>query len=82
MNGELFGDYELLIDECLDGCPHLKQKVAVADKRNRGGLAILLNALHNRRVKLTPFQTRLVQQLKAVPRVLDVEAVRPEEHLS
>lgn len=65
MNGELFGDYELLIDECLDGCLHLKQKVAVADKRNRGGLAILLNALHNRRVKLTPFQTRLVQQLKA-----------------
>lgn len=65
MNGELFGDYELLIDECLDGCLHVKQKVAVADKRNRGGLAILLNALHNRRVKLTPFQTRLVQQLKA-----------------
>lgn len=65
MNGELFGDYELLIDECLDGCVHLKQKVALADKRNRGGLAILLNSLHNRKVKLTPFQTRLVQQLKA-----------------
>ena len=64
MNGELFGDYELLIDECLGGCPHLKQKVAVADKRTRGGLAILLNALHNRNVKLSPFQSRLVQQLK------------------
>lgn len=65
MTGELFGDYELLIDECLDGCVHLKQKVALADKRNRGGLAVLLNSLHNRKVKLTPFQTRLVQQLKA-----------------
>ena len=65
MNGELFGDYELLIDECLGGCPHLKQKVAVADKRNRGGLAILLNALHNRKAKLSPFHERLVNQLKA-----------------
>jgi aminoglycoside phosphotransferase len=62
---DLYGDYALLIDECLEGCPHLKHKVAVADKRNRGGLAVLLNALHNRKVRLNPFQTRLVQQLKA-----------------
>lgn len=65
MTGELFGDYELLIDECLDGCSHLKHKVAVADQRNRGGLAVLLNALHNRNARLSPFHTRLVEQLKA-----------------
>lgn len=65
MTGKLFGDYELLIDECLDGCSHLKHKVAVADQRNRGGLAVLLNALHNKRPHLSPFHTRLVEQLKA-----------------
>lgn len=64
MNGELFGDYELLIDECLAGDKLLKAKVAEADKRNRGGLAVLLNALSNRQVKLSFFQQRLVNQLK------------------
>lgn len=60
----LFGDYELLIDQCLGSDKHLKAKVAAADKHNRGGLAVLLNALHNRQVKLTSFQERLVAQLK------------------
>ncbi|WP_340298075.1 MULTISPECIES: hypothetical protein [unclassified Roseobacter] len=64
LNTELFGDYELLIDECFGGCRDMKQKVAKADKLKRGGISILLNALNNRKIKLTPFQHRLVLQLK------------------
>ena len=64
MNGDLYGDYELLIDQCLGGDKQLKSKVAQADKHNRGGLAVLLNALHNRQAKLSSFHERLVQQLK------------------
>jgi hypothetical protein len=62
----LYGDYELIIDQCLAGDPNLKARVAVADKHgNRGGLAVLLNALHNRKARLTSFQQRIVDQLQA-----------------
>ncbi len=50
---KLFGDYELLIDEALNGDTKLKAKVAQADLFNRGGLAVLQNALKNRNVTLT-----------------------------
>lgn len=60
----LYGDYELLIDECLAGDKHLKRKIAKADCQQRGGLSILLNALQNRAAQLSPFHDRLVGQLK------------------
>lgn len=49
----LFGDYELLIDEALDGDKALKVKVAQADAFDRGGLAVLKNAIKNRGIVLT-----------------------------
>jgi hypothetical protein len=50
---ELFGDYELLIDQVLNGDKKLKARVAKADRINRGGLVVLQNALKNRSVTLT-----------------------------
>ncbi len=50
---ELFGDYALIIDEALNGDQKLKARVAHADRINRGGLAVLQNALKNRSVTLT-----------------------------
>lgn len=50
---KLFGDYELLIDQVLNGDKKLKARVAQADLFNRGGLAVLRNALKNRGVTLT-----------------------------
>jgi len=50
---ELFGDYELIIDLGLHGDKTLKARVAQADRINRGGLAVLQNALKNRGVTLT-----------------------------
>lgn len=50
---ELFGDYALIIDASLNGDQKLKAKVAQADLFNRGGLAVLQNALKNRGVTLT-----------------------------
>lgn len=49
----LFGDYNLIINEALNGDRKLKAKVAQADRFNRGGLAVLQNALKNRGVTLT-----------------------------
>jgi len=43
----LFGDYEEIIDEYFSGDQKLKNKVALADERDRGGLPIILNALSN-----------------------------------
>jgi hypothetical protein len=51
---KLFGDYELLIDEALNGDTKLKAKVAQADRFNRGGLAVLQNAIKNRKISLKP----------------------------
>ena len=45
MTFNLLGDYELLIDELLNGDPHVKQMVAEADVKNRGGLASLKHHL-------------------------------------
>ena len=50
---KLFGDYALIINEALNGDQKLKAKVAQADRFNRGGLAVLQNALKNRSVTLT-----------------------------
>lgn len=50
---KLFGDYELIIDEVLNGDKKLKARVAQADLFNRGGLAVVQNALKNRGVTLT-----------------------------
>ncbi len=50
---KLFGDYALIINEALNGDKKLKARVAQADRINRGGLAVLQNALKNRSVTLT-----------------------------
>ena len=41
MKHQLFGDYELIINECLSGSPKIKEAVAQADANNRRGLAAL-----------------------------------------
>ena len=58
----LYGDYELL---CLGGDPELKRKVARADHNGRGGLPILLNAIANRRVSLSPWHQEVLARCKA-----------------
>jgi hypothetical protein len=49
----LFGDYNLIINEALNGDRKLKARVAQADRINRGGIAVLRTALKNRGVTLT-----------------------------
>ena len=61
----LYGDYELLIDGCLVGDPELKRKVARADLNGRGGLPILLNAIANRKVTLSPWHQDVLARCKA-----------------
>ena len=61
----LYGDYELLIDGCLGGDPELKRKVARADRNGRGGLPILLNAIANRKVTLSPWHQEVLARCKA-----------------
>ena len=60
----LFGDYELIIDECFDRDMQLKYRVALADKRNRGGRDILLNAVHNRKVPLSSYHEHILNVCK------------------
>lgn len=38
---DLYGDYELIIDSCLNGDPEIKRRVAEADAKDRSGLASL-----------------------------------------
>lgn len=49
---KLFGDYEFIVDGVLDGDINLKRRIALADEKDRGGLAVLKNALRNRKVTL------------------------------
>jgi hypothetical protein len=49
---KLFGDYELIVDLALNGDSKLKRRIAEADANDRAGLAVLKNALRNRRVTL------------------------------
>jgi len=51
---KLFGDYELIVDVALAGDTNLKRRIALADYNDRGGLAVLKNALRNRKVTLPP----------------------------
>lgn len=50
----IFGGYELIVDVALNGDPKLKRRIAEADAIDRGGLAVLKNALRNRQVALSP----------------------------
>lgn len=50
--GELFGDYELIIDRCLNGDPEVKRKVTQADLDGRRGLSVLKYALSRSKVSL------------------------------
>lgn len=55
----------MIIDGCLGGDPELKRKVARADRNGRGGLPILLNAIANRRVTLSPWHQEVLARCKA-----------------
>jgi hypothetical protein len=70
---ELFGDYELLIYEALSGDKKLKAKVAQADRFNRGGLAVLQNALKNRGVTLTGKLADILQSCIADQELFDAK---------
>jgi hypothetical protein len=65
LTAELFGDYELIVDTALGGDQKLKQRIAEADVRNRGGLAVLTNALRNRQVTLPPSLTDILRICEA-----------------
>lgn len=54
VNLTLHGDLALIIDEAFEGDADLKRRVAIADASVRGGLAVLKNAIKNRRVQLDP----------------------------
>lgn len=47
----LFGDYELIIDACLDGDPDVKKRVAEADADGRRGLSTLKYHLQKAKAK-------------------------------
>jgi hypothetical protein len=70
---ELFGDYELIIDLGLHGDKTLKAKVAQADRFNRGGLAVLQNALKNRGVTLTGKLADILQSCIADQELFDAK---------
>ena len=58
----LYGDYDLLIMQCLKGNVAIKEAVAKADNKNRGGLKLLIKALNN--IQLSDFQQRVLRQCK------------------
>lgn len=58
----LFGDYELLIDQCLGGNKELKRLVAQKDRINRGGLQVLKKALTNHQAKLNSYHLDILQR--------------------
>ena len=62
---KLFGDYELIIDTALNGNEKLKRRIAEADAIDRGGLAVLKNALRNRQVILPPMLADVMRSCEA-----------------
>lgn len=48
----LYGDYELLIDACLEGDPEVKERVREADLSDRRGLATLKYHLSRRKAQI------------------------------
>lgn len=58
---KLFGDFDLIVDLALNGDSKLKRRIAEADAIDRGGLAVLKNALRNRQTLLPP---RLVDVMR------------------
>ena len=62
---KLFGDYELIIDVALNGDERLKRRIAEADAIDRGGLAVLKNALRNRQVVLPPMLADVMRSCEA-----------------
>jgi hypothetical protein len=61
----LFGDYELIVDTALNGDEKLKRRIAEADAIDRGGLAVLKNALRNRQVVLPPMLAEVMRSCEA-----------------
>lgn len=62
---KLFGDYDLIVDVALNGDAKLKRRIAEADAIDRGGLAVLKNALRNRQVILPPKLVEVMQSCEA-----------------
>ena len=62
---DLFGDYELIVDLALGADLKLKRRIAEADTLDRGGLAVLKNALRNRQVTLPPMLADILQTCEA-----------------
>ena len=60
----VFGDYKEIIDKYFSDDPKLKNKVALADERDRGGLQIILNALSNGKSTLSQFHEDLIERCK------------------
>jgi hypothetical protein len=58
---KLFGDYDIIIDKALDGDENLKRRIADADTYDRSGLAVLKNALRNRRITLPTMLAEIMQ---------------------
>ena len=62
---KLFGDYELIVDTALNGDEKLKRRIAEADTIDRGGLAVLKNALRNRQISLPPMLAEVMRSCEA-----------------
>tara|TARA_B100000780_G_scaffold232885_1_gene172947 strand:- start:432 stop:839 length:408 start_codon:yes stop_codon:yes gene_type:complete len=56
----LYGDYDLLINQCLKGNVAIKEAVAKADNKNSGGLKLLIKELSGK--TLTHYQNRILYQ--------------------
>ena len=69
----LFGDYNLIINEALNGDRKLKARVAQADRINRGGIAVLRTALKNRGVTLTGKLADILQSCIADQELFDAK---------
>ena len=64
-DAKLFGDYDLIVDVALNGDAKLKRRIAEADAIDRGGLAVLKNALRNRQVALPPKLVEVMRSCEA-----------------
>lgn len=64
-DAKIFGDYELIVDVALNGDAKLKRRIAEADAIDRGGLAVLKNALRNRQVVLPPKLVEVMRSCEA-----------------
>jgi hypothetical protein len=81
MIDKLYGDYVLLIDRCFDGDQDLKDKVAFADRRGRGGSRCSSKCYQHRKPTLTTYDESMPGSIGKPTKSTGSETARPQEYI-